>query len=384
MNKTATTSIGYVLLGVFVCLYLSGCLPFQKETKMSTDPDKARIDARTMLYKAAENPNPEVRCHAIEALGKTMGKHAGGIYMQALNDKNPAVRFAAAMVIGDIKYKPAKDRLQKMASGKGVEGAEPDKRTYCAVLYALHELGNDTHTGDLTELLFDREAEIRANAALAMGKMGKPSAIEPLEALLADEKDPAVKLQITESLAMLGDSRSAEMLEAYTKGLFLDLRLAAIPAVAKYSPKRAQTLCTNLLDDRHPPRVRVAAAGALARTGMVSDLAYQLCIRAAKEPRKMMRETYENKKLTSVEINSLQRLAAIALGRMDRPKAADVLYPLLKSNEGAIRVAVAMSILRLFPDVDVETTNSPKGPSTRPATKKHPRTYRLHSVGGKD
>ncbi len=349
---------------------------------MTVNPVKARIDARTTLYEAAESPNPEVRCHAIEALGETMGKQAGGVYMEGLNDENPAVRFTAAMVIGDLQYAPAKKRLQKMASGPGADGAETDKRTYCAVLYALHRLGDDTHTNDLIDLLFDREAVIRANAALVIGKMGKPSGTDPLEALLADEKDPAVKLQVTESLAMLGDTRSAEMLEAYTKGLFLDLRLAAIPAMAKVAPKRAQVLCTELLDDRHPPRVRVAAADALARTGIVQEEQYRLCVRAVEEPQAMMRESYPKRKTKPLDVKSLRRLGAIALGSMGRSSAVNFLYPLLKNQDGAIRVAAGMSILRILPP------GGERAPQTQPRTdgtkKNQPGTFRLHSAGGKD
>ena len=67
------------------------------------------------------------------------------------------MRYAAAVVIGDLKYQPAKTLLLKMTDHQ----FEQDKGVFAAVVYALYELGNIDHTEELGRLLFDTERDIR-------------------------------------------------------------------------------------------------------------------------------------------------------------------------------------------------------------------------------
>jgi len=360
---------------------LSGCNWDKQRVKVN--PTRARIDARTMLIRAGDDADPVTRTHAIEALDKTLGAQAGGVFKQGLSDPNPLVQYAAAMAVGDTKYAPAKGVLVEMAKKAG-----PDKRVYSAVLYALHELGDDTRTGDLQRLLFHREKEVRASAAAVMGKMGEPSAIGLLKDLLFNERDPGVKFQVTESLAMLGDEASTQRIEAYTKGYFVDLRLVAIPAVGRLNLKHGPYILQDLLKDKHP-RVRVAAASALAKIGKTDEASYQYCVRALEQPRKVFDEATKGKrKVSDIEISSLQGLAAQALGRMYHYEAVDVLHPFLSSRDGRVRVAAAMSILKLLTDAAPPPTR--KTPKTSEPRKKPPKRGpgvikpKFHTSGGKD
>ena len=359
---------------------LSGCNWGKQRVRVN--PTRARIDARTTLIRAGDDANPLTRTYAIEALDETLGAEAGGVFKQGLSDPNSLVQFAAAMAVGDTKYAPAKNVLVEMAKNEG-----PDKRVYSAVLYALHKLGDDSQTGDLQRLLFHREKEVRASAAAVMGKMGEPSAIGLLKDLLLNERDPGVKFQVTESLAMLGDEASAQRIEAYTKGYFIDLRLVAIPAVAKFNSKHGPYILQDLLKDKHP-RVRVAAAAALAEIGKTDETSYQYCVRALEEPRKVFAEAAGGKrKVSDVEISSLQGLSARAMGWMYRYEAVDVLHPFLTSRDGRVRVAAAMSILRLLTDAGPPP---PKTPKASEPPKKLPKRGpgvikpKLHTSGGKD
>ncbi len=331
-----------VVLGTLI---LSGC-SFDQE-KVAIDPAQANLRARQELNQAVNAPEPFTRSHAIEALAETLGLQAGDVYGKALTDPSSPVRFAAAMAVGDTKYLQAKERLLVMAAEKA---GEPDRRVLPAIIYALYQLGDDHYASELGALLFDREKEVRANAAMAMGRMGEPSAIGPLKSLLADEQDPMVRLQIVESLAMLGDTPSALSLEAYTKTAFLDERLVAIPAMARVSSPRAGLVFHDLMNQRHPPRVRVAAAGSLGTIGQFQEKGFLLCLDAATDPQAVLKKAYKgSRKVAGPDISSLQRLAAISLGHLGRTEAIEVLYPLLDSADGGVRVAAAMSIVRLLP-----------------------------------
>ncbi len=383
---------------VLACLgvgaFLTGCV--QKPTTAPVDQRKAFIDASSILRQAAEDPESYTRAHAIEALSQTVGQEAGPVFKQALSDPTPPVRFAAAMAIGDVQYEPALPVLQAMAQKKEQdEQAEPDKRVFCAVIYALHRLGDSSQTTHLGQMLFDAEKEVRANAALVMGKMGEPSASVPLETRYGDEQDPSVQMQLVESLAILGNTKYSHLLEAYTKTQFLEDRLVAISAMERVNSPRAGTVLKQLLDDmRQPPRVRVAAAGTLARLGEVSPKGYTLSLDAVKDPKTVINNGED---VSDLALFSLQRLAAIALGQMRLPQAIDELHPLLESRDGGVRVAAAMSILRLLeirqfplestamegPSQSPEPVEPPASPTSQPAGQPAPRVE-LYTSPGKD
>jgi len=343
------------------------------------------VDARAALLSAADDEDPATRVHALEALASTFGAETGHVYMEALREKRyEVVRFAAVMAVGDCAYEPALPVLLEMA-----ERAGPDKRVYCAVIYALHVLGNDDYTSDLGKLLFHREPEVRAEAARAIGKIGDPSGAGPLEALLADEpsENEKVRLQATASLAMLGETRYAHMLEAYARQPFVDLRLAAIDEVGRLRSPQLTGALNALLAEREPPRVRVAAAGALARSGHFDAEGYSLCVKALQNPERMLRRFYRpHREVTHVEVMSLQRLAALSLGWMNRDEAVNVLHPLLKSRDGAIRAAAAASLVRLLSAYD-ETARPPAEPepaAKTPPEPTEPKRRKLHTAGGRD
>lgn len=369
---------------------LAGCNQFI-EPQLTMDPQRARVDARSKLYQAADDADPTTRVHAIEAMADVVGDRAGGVFLQALDDPIPMVRFAAAMAIGDVKCAPAKAKLVKMSAfTPSTQTGERQKAAFIAVAYALARLDAlSAEPGtELGRLLDDPEKDVRALTAMAMGKIGEPSATGPLKAILENEREPMVLIQLHEALAMLGDQRSASVLEAFTKGQFMDDRLVAIQALARVQYRRAPAVLQSLMDERQPPQVRVAAAGALARLGQVDPAGYRLCVEAARDPARMLTRAYGGaKEASATEINSLQGLAAIGLGWMNRTGAIEVLHPLLFSKDGAVRVAAAMSILRLLGSVPTE----PQGVTPRPASRPGeadlptvPKPPKLHTAGGKD
>ncbi len=335
--------------------------------EMVLDPDRAYVDARSTLLQSIESEDAVVRAHAVEAMAETLKDDAGHVFVETLDDEGPLVRFAAAMAIGDIAHAPAKEKLLTMA-----EQAEPDKRVLTAVVYALWTLQDDTYVSHLARMLFDDDKEVRANAAMAMGKMGEPSAIEPLRRVLRDEQDISVQMEIVEAMAALGDQRSKHLLEAYTKTQFTDDRLRGIQAMARIRPERAPMVFADLARDHQPPPVRVAALGALAQVREVSPDAYRFCVRALRDPERMLVDAgARREQIDDIDVKRLQWLAARALGWMDKPAAVDVLHPMLDAPDGTVRVAAAMSIIRLLEGHveprDEDVSERAADPATGPA-----------------
>ena len=339
-----------VLISMVVGLAgLVGCGPAIEPVTL--DPSAVYLDARSRLLQEVQSSNYVVRMQAIEAIAETLSWREAAVITEAIKDPNPAIRFAAVMAVGDIGYTPAKDYLLLMAGDKTPESPKSAKLVFCAVIYALFQLDNSQYTHELGDMLFDSDNDIRATAALAMGKMGEPSALVPLKRQYAQEQDPTVRLRLVEAMTVLGDERSASLLEAYTKSQFMDERLDAIRAMEHAPPAQAAFALRNMLKDRQPPFVRVAAAGALASHGEVTESNFKMCVDAVFIPEKVLaRYVGSPEQVTAMQVSALKQLGARSLGLMDMDPALPALEPLLSDSNGGVRVVAAMSILKILDD----------------------------------
>lgn len=321
---------------------------------MTGNPQVARARALAVLHRAADDSDKFTRAKAIEAMVGVLGPAAGQVYVSALDDAEPNVRFAAAMAVGDLKYAPALGRLLEMARYKQPR-AERRLTVYCGVIYALHRLGRTEHTGQLGELLAHEGAIVRASAAMVLGRMDERSAIGPLRAMYDNEQDIVVKLQALESLARLGDPRALAELEGHARKPFrLEHKLVALRAMGEIGSDRTVLVLRSIVRSAHQhPQARVLAAGSMARLGMVTDFSYELCLTSTGDPGGVMEaamgDAYDPARVDPTMLTTLQKLAVISLGWMKRTHAVDVLVDFLKREDGGVRVGAAMSILRLLP-----------------------------------
>jgi len=391
-----------VLLGfrkVAVCLLLIaatgalvGCRPPWESDEIvlkvpTVDIARIRQDAIVVLQHAAGDDLASNRFVAMEAIPAALGPKGGPICKQALEDPSPEVRVAAAMGIGDLRYKPAMEKLQRMAQFK-VQGAERDARAYCAVIYALHRLGDESHTTNLGSMLFDREKEVRAVAIMVMGKMGLKAAISPLKSALADETDDNLRFELTRALARCGDKRSLRRLEGHTIGRFVDEQIIAVNAMLELQSPMCRTIFTSLANNDRSPRVRTVAAGGLAELQHETPELFAYCSRAALEPRQVMQEALgSTQKPSEKQVAFLQSLAATAMGNFKHPQAIDVVGKLLKSDNVLVRIAAAAAVLKSVPQLrDAEPINIIKKaqPVTDIPSKPVTKRPKLHTAGGKD
>lgn len=374
-----------VMLFLFAaCAAASGCGSFDRRVEI--DPVAARIDARTTLLQMADDSDPQIRSNALEAMAAVMSsdRQAVGRILQALGDDSPWIQFAAAMAVGDMVLTEAKPTLLEMARKQG-----PDKRVYGAVIYALYALDDSSHASDLVRLLKHREPQVRANAAMVIGRMGEPSGIDLLKRRLPDEEPLSqwnVMVNIHEALASLGDRPSALRLERFIRERDMQVRLAAIEAYPRCAPDRARIVLLDMINSREPPLVRIAAAGSLAKLGQVYSSTYRLCIKAAQNPGSLASEVQADLgEADNMQAVTLQRLAAISLGYMGRVEAVEVLQGLLESPHKSVRVAAAMSIMRLLPQqIMVQPSAEPTQPGPQPAGEQVDPMAELHSAGAKD
>ncbi len=348
-----------------------------------TPLDMAYIDARSALLRAAESQQAQARAYALEALADTEGLRAGALLADTLIDTDRLpLASTAAFGIGKIKYGPAKPWLLAMANDPK---ARP--RLMCAIIYALHRLGNDEHTGKLgsPQYIGSPNKWVRAETAKVMGMMGDKSAMGPLRGLAEVETKIEVRLQVAEALALLGDEASVSILEGFTKSWYMEDKLISIGALGKIKDRISLRVLKGVMHNRkrQDPIVRLAAAGSLAKRGDTSG--YKLALSAGLEPERMLRDapTRQGVRITAPEYVMLQTHGAMALGHMGKLVAVDYLYPLLKHDSGKVRVAAAWAILRLLRGR--RPAEAPAAPTNAPQAEQPTRIPPpLHTSGGKD
>jgi len=320
--------------------FLAGC-----STK-PPDFGQAYLDARAKLLQAAEDPKPQVRTNALEALAATLGEEAGGLIVQSLQDEYAPVRFSAAMAAGDSLYAPAKPALVELAQDPGT----PPK-LMCAVVYALHRMGDQSYTTELGRLLLRHPDKwVRATAAMVMGRLGEESAAPLLRSLYDNEREVVVRLQVAESLGLLHDERYIGLLEGFTKTKYFEDRLTAIRGLGNLNYPRSMRVLAELLDnDQQDPIIRAAAAHGLAKLG--DDSGYGFALKAATEPEKVLtRARGDEVEVRPDEVVKLKTMAILALGHMGRTDAIKQLHPMVFSEDGSVRVAACRAILQLLED----------------------------------
>jgi len=351
-----------VWVSLLIAAACAGCMDGGADT-MVTDAATVRQAAETTLYRAAASRNGALRAQAMESLADAQDPSAGEVLLRGLDDPDPeavAVRFVAAMGIGDIAYAPATEKLGQMATS---DTTNPNVR--CGVIYALHRLGDNSHMSKLGPLLYNRSPEVRANAALVMGRIGLTAAIQPLNSRLTMEREPGVRLQLAESLASLGEQRSYGVLANYARIGEPHERLAAVQALGRTKSLRAKGTVLYAIGSHQPPPLRLVAAGSLAQ--MDDDRGFSLAVKAARDPKEFTQQSYKKKiTVSAAQMQQMQSLAARALAEMDKRGSVDVLAGLLDNPNPTVRVSAARAILILLRRLAPETIDTVPEPGLVP------------------
>jgi aminopeptidase N len=209
--------------------------------------DPAHDLLKTVKHKRSREALETVLKHAPEAIGRgeaasELGKDGSAAAVAALktallNDRFWGVQADAAGALGAIRTDPAMAALIE-----GLSVAHPKARR--AVVRALGEFrGRPEAASALIELLTRGDASylVEAEAALALGKTRDGRALEILRSVM---DRPSHQHVITTH---------------------------ALSAMAELRDERAIDIARELIPYGHPPRVRVAAAGAMAKLAELSQ-----------------------------------------------------------------------------------------------------------------
>jgi hypothetical protein len=156
------------------------------------------------LGKILNEPEAERRQLAVQALTEIGSPGALQALERAIEDTDRDVRIAAVRALAGRAYRPVLARLEAVVKGKAVR--EADLTEKMAFFEGYGALCGEGGIAQLDSMLNGKgflgrreDPEIRACAAIALGRVGTPNAIEALRKASA-EKDIVVRNAVNRAL----------------------------------------------------------------------------------------------------------------------------------------------------------------------------------------
>ena len=297
--------------------------------------DKKTVSARALfiLEKAVESQSARVRANAIESLRYAPAPVLEKAVRIALGDENRGVRFVAAMMVGEAEICELIPLLEPLL----LDDSESVK---AATLGSMYKCGSNVDLNPLASMLDSDDPELRGNAAMILGRMGNPSAVEMIRraahassTTITPIRRRLINLQLAEALVQLGEREELEVIRA---AIFSSIQEAEVTALACQIAGRLHDVeITSTLQgitatpERYPDEIRLVAAAALAE------------IAPDRVPMKLVL------RFTSSESSSLRSQCATVLGIHGNSLSLGPLALLLTDLDPFVQIAAAGAIIRI-------------------------------------
>jgi HEAT repeat protein len=155
-------------------------------------------DDQQRLIKALDHYDPAVRAAAARVIGRLQIAAAGDALMKAVNDSNADVRYAAMRALGAIKdvraVQAVTDQFNYYRKGEGA----------WAALDALAHLAQPASAPLFKQHLVDKDPFLRRAAAEGLGRLGDASATEDLVRCATTDESEMVRAAMAFALAKFG------------------------------------------------------------------------------------------------------------------------------------------------------------------------------------
>jgi len=277
--------------------------------------------------------NPLLRVHALESLALLPDRSVIPEIRGSLNDPTPAVRFAAAVAVGDVKDLVSRDILQRLVR-------DPNPSVQLAAGYALEKLGDRHFAHWYDNILFSRDTNLAGQACLLIGKLGrtairKDSNAKLWRVLTQPDQSPSVQLQAAEALARLGDRKILKRLLVFASSLYADDKLLAIVGLRHIGGRDVFAQMTVLADD---PQIEVKLSAIRALGKLAEDKQVRFVRSSLK---------YKDPDGENLATRRVRGLAVLALGSVGTDKDIRLLYNLMAENarNKYLRIAAARAVI---------------------------------------
>ncbi len=154
-------------------------------------------EAGDALARLLENGSKQLRKVVVETAKAVPSSVLAAALQRTLGDEDRELRVATARALGEMKYAPAADQFRQIIEDRSFRDSDVTEKV--VLFEAYGSLAGDAGVSFLDKVLngkslFGRRqpSEIRAGAALALGKIGTKAADQSLEKAAADG-DPVVR-----------------------------------------------------------------------------------------------------------------------------------------------------------------------------------------------
>jgi len=321
---------------------ISGCDETQRKdgaVLTSASPDELLPQAGRIIEDGLSDEDPQVKVKAIEVVAETQQKRLMPRVQQLLKDDFVPVRFAAAAAVGDMAYAPAKSTVEQLQRAR-------DENTRIAAAYAMYKLGSlekDIRLSSVEALeiirkaIASKDATIRANAAVLLGKSGDKESVKQLYWVMTDNNsDDKTRFQAAEAIARLGDEKIIKKLWTMIISTYADDRMMGLNAMGALGTPTAKDVLITKLDDE-VLEVRLTAAEQLGRLGDSSGEAEVISV---------FTKAAATAGLDKMDMERVKVLAALAIGQIGTKPVTRYLPQLLQSESKFVRIAAAKAVFQ--------------------------------------
>jgi HEAT repeat protein len=201
------------------------------------------------LIKALDHYDPAIRAAAARVVGRLQVKSAGDALIKAINDSQAPVRYAAMRALGSIgeerAVQPLTEQFTFYAKGEGAWSA----------LDALAHIAHASSVPLFKQRLHDKDENLRRASAEGLARARDTSSISALEMDAGSDTSDSVRAATTFALQVLGKNYVPRLVEFVS-------REKTAPQVAAYfleiGPSIAPSLVPHLQDQSAPIRASVA------------------------------------------------------------------------------------------------------------------------------
>jgi HEAT repeat protein len=159
------------------------------------------------LTKTLDHYDPAVRAAAARVVGRLKLAEAADVLIKAINDSQTNVRYAAMRGLGALREPRAVTALgEQLKYYKKGEGA-------WSALDALAQIGAPASVPLFKERLQDKDPYIRRAAAEGVGRAGDLASIEALEVSVSTDESAMVRLATAFALQRLGRNYAARIVD---------------------------------------------------------------------------------------------------------------------------------------------------------------------------
>ncbi len=285
-------------------------------------------DAEKIVLDGLKSPDGRIRANAAEVVVSGQKIEMMPKVAELLNDADMPVRFAAAVAIGDTKYKPSEKKLVQSLK-------DSDLNVVIAAAYALCKMGHPDYLKMIESAAETDDPTVKANAAMLLGKLKSKRSLKLLYSL-KDNPDASdiVAFNAVEAIARIGDEKIYSKIWTMLISVYADDRYMGSQAMGALGGMKGANAIITLLDD-DVAEVRLAAAKEL---GMLGDNSGQIVVlEHLSSPESADKDTTDRR----------NTLAALAIGQIGTEALTVHLPKLLKNDSQFVKLAAAKSVFIL-------------------------------------